>query len=77
MEGNPTGFFEFDEHTPENLALHNKFRADSQAALDEVTSNDRTLKTYVHNQEEVFPIFDEEDITNLLGAAYDFARKTI
>ena len=29
VEDNPTGFFEFEEHTESNLALHNKFRADS------------------------------------------------
>ena len=26
---NPTGFFEYSEHTPENVALFNKFRSDS------------------------------------------------
>lgn len=33
---NPTGFYEFDSHTPENLSRYNKFRIDSQASLDKV-----------------------------------------
>ena len=37
-DNNPTGFFEFPEHTPENIALHNKFRTDSQAALKKICS---------------------------------------
>jgi len=49
VEENPTGFFEFSEHTQENLSLHNKFRSDSKAALDEVCSETRTVKTYVHS----------------------------
>ena len=77
VDENPTGFFEFDGHTEENLALHNKFRADNARALDEVCSKDRTLKTYVHSQEEVFPIFDKEDLTKLMECSFDFARGTI
>ena len=28
---NPTGFFEYDHHMPEHLALFNKFKIESQA----------------------------------------------
>lgn len=77
VEENPTGFFHFDEHTPGNLAVFNKFKADSQAALDLVTSEGYVPKTYVHNKEEVFDIFDEHDIHTLLDPAFDHARKSI
>lgn len=78
VDGNDTGFFEFPEHTEENLALHNKFRTDSQAALAAICSpNKGPKKNYTHNVEEVFDLFDPEDLEKLLDPAFDFARKTI
>jgi hypothetical protein len=62
VEENPTGFFQFDEHTPENLALHNKFRADSKASLDRILTDGYEPKSYTHNVEEVFDLFDGEDL---------------
>ena len=77
VEDNPTGFFQFDEHTPENLAKHNQFRRDSQAALEMITSPGYEVKNYVHNKEEVFDIFDADDLAKLLDPAFDHARKTL
>lgn len=75
---NPTGFFEFPEHSAENLALHDKFRADSADALNFITSDEgRVNKNYTHNTGEVFDVMDEEDLTKILEPAYDYARKTI
>ena len=31
---NTTGFFEFEQHKPEHLALFNKFKIESQAQLE-------------------------------------------
>lgn len=78
VDNNPTGFFEFPEHSAENTALHNKFREDSQASLDFITSEaGKANKNYMHNKEEVFDIFDAEDLEKLLEPAFDYARKTI
>ena len=77
VEDNPTGFFEFEEHTEANLALHNKFRADSAAALDEVCTPGHPVKSFTHNTEEVFDILDADDLSELLNPANDYARKTI
>ena len=77
VEDNPTGFFEFPDHTPERLASHMKFREDSQAALDKVTGANYTPSYYTHNSGEGLPVFDEEDLRVLLDPAYAHARKTI
>ena len=34
VEGNPTAFFDYEEHSEADLANFEKFRADSRAALD-------------------------------------------
>lgn len=63
VDDNPTGFFEFDEHTPEALAQHNQFRTDSQAALDRVCSPDyQNEASFEHNGGETIPLFDDEDL---------------
>ena len=77
VDDNSTGFFEFSEHTPENLAKNYKFRTDSLAALDIVTSEGYQPKTYVHNKGEMLPIFDEDDLANMLNPAFHYARQTI
>jgi len=77
VEDNATGFFQFEEHAPANLAKFNKFRSDSQASLDKVTSQGHQPQIYVHNKEEVFDIFSEDDLTRLLDPAFDHARKSI
>ena len=77
VEGNPTGFFEFDQHTPENLAKHEQFRTDSAAALDSICDPNHVQTYYTHQKEEVFPIFDEEDLQRLLEPAFDHAGKKL
>jgi len=77
VDDNPTGFFEYDEHTPENLAKFNQFRADSKASLEKVTTPGYQQKTYVHNVEEVFDILTPDDLEKLLNPAFDYARKTL
>ena len=78
MEGNPTSFFDFEEHAPENLAKFNQYRKDSEAALDEILSPDYKVKTYIHNKEEVFDLFNDEDLSGkIMEPGFDHARKTI
>ena len=61
VEDNPTGFFEFEEHSSENLAQFEKFRIDSQEALDYVTTEGHEKKTYVHNDSN-FELFDQHTL---------------
>lgn len=73
VEDNPTGFFDFGEHSAENLAKFDKFRADSKAALDKLTTEGYQAQNYTHNDGEAFPIFDTEDLTKMLEPAYAYA----
>ena len=56
---NPTGFFEFPEHTPENTALYYKFRADNAQTVREIINGERsTNNIYTHNVDGSFLGFD-------------------
>ena len=76
-EDNPTSFFEFEEHLPENLAAFNKFRADNANSVIAVTEPGYQPYTLVHNELGVVPMHDEEDIEKLLLPSIDQARKTM
>ena len=76
-DNNPTGFFDYAEHSAENIAQHYKFRTDSKAALASLVSKSEPKKHYVHNVDEVFDLFDAEDLEKLLEPAFDYAGKTI
>ena len=59
---NTTGFFEFAEHTPENIAKHYKFRTDSaQATKDLISPEHGANKFYTHNAEESFDVLTVEE----------------
>ena len=56
---NPTGFFDFAEHSPENSAMHYKFRTDNPQAVKKLISPEgRANKYYTHNVDGAFDIFD-------------------
>ena len=74
---NPTGFFDFEQHKPENLAKFNQFRSDSKAALEAVTSPDYQNKEYVHGQHETFPIVEGEDLEKLLIPGLELASQKL
>ena len=75
---NPTGFFEYETHTPENLALYNKFKIDSKKCLDEITAEGyasrEVFETYTG---ECFEGVDAEMLANVQNPAMDHARKTL
>ena len=77
VEENPTGFFEFEQHAPEDLAKFNQYLTDREAAFDHVMTPGHEVKNYTHNREEVFDIFTEEDLSRLLDPGFDHARKTL
>ena len=65
VEGNPVGFFEFQEHSSDNLAKFEKFKTDSQEALKYVTTEGHVKKTYIHN-DSTMELFDSQQLQRLL-----------
>ena len=52
VEDNPTGFFHFDEHTADNLALFNGFRRDTATTLDKILAPGYEPRYFSHNAGE-------------------------
>ena len=75
-EDNPTGFFEFSDHTPERLALNYKFRADSKACLDEITSEGYSCSNvYINNTGENNDMLSPHDFTIVQQPAIKYAER--
>ena len=77
QENNPTGFFEYSTHAFENLALLNKFKQDSQSALDTVCQDDsyKATSSYFTTDVNKFEIWSTEENMNLNKPAFDYARE--
>ena len=74
---NPTGFFEYEKHAPENLTIYNKFKIDSQQALDEICSESYRPTHIETLTGECFDVLSAEMMTNVQNPALTHARKIL
>ena len=78
QDNNPTGFFEYPNHAFENLAMLNKFKIDSQAALDQVSQDGyKATRSYSTDDKNNFPLWWPVDLINGNRPGYDYAKEKI
>ena len=76
---NPTALYEFDEHTPENLAKFNGFRKQNENAIKLVAKSTHTHKLPINDgsKENNFHMFDKEFVEKTQLPGLHEAKKAL
>ena len=76
-QSNPTGFFDFKTFNSSHVADFNRFKADSQAAHDQITSASYRAVEYTNKGAECFDMLSADDLPNCQAPAVSHARSML